>query len=393
MKLKYIGTDGGEHLVCSAAQLSDLISRGVLNAASLMYDEPNERWVRASAHPEFNAALSGQTLPKVESKGRNTHAARWAPWVLYAAGVAVLVVVSAATGLGLDKAAYLFGESLPVGLLAFVIASVASRKDAARSHWGGIAYLVFCSYLLLQAVQEASQQRQDAASIEKRMDQFVDIQTKITTGAVVPKVSNEPLPQVSEAKTDLQKVALLLDRAAQRSTNISAEYQETLRNARYDEILSPDTLSSDRGRSSAHSRLAIINSAIDTWDQQTGQAMTDYQREIQSSGLSASSMREALEGYNKGLASSNQFRRDFAAVEHALMQSAEEIVTLADMSSPHLSKDRKTLVFANANYANRYNELIRELNAQVARETQILSDRTDRLRKARDDMKNIASGS
>jgi hypothetical protein len=394
MSTKYIGSNGQELSLNSSVELIDAIKRGVLTAATMVYDERSHKWVRADVHPECVAVLSAPTLVGDASEVKQTSRKRGMSWLLFAAGIAVIVAGSLLAGLGSDKAAELFGESIPYGLIAAAIAYAVTPKgkdrhaSANRNLWAGIAYLSICAFLLLKAISDASQIRADAASIQTRMDKLVDLQTRVANGTAVLKAPTGPLPQVSAEQTDLQKIGVLLDRSAQRNASIGAAYQQALRDAKFDSILLPETLTSARARARALGQLLQMSAAIDAWDQETAKSMEEFRQEIESLGLSPASLQQAISGYEKGLQAGTQFRKDYANVERSIVKAAREIVTLAETSNPQIGHDGRQLLFAKGDDANRYNELLQQIQSLGTRETELLSQQANRTRKISNDFKS-----
>lgn len=393
MELKYIGSDGVEHTLSTAVELTDAIKQGKVTAASMVFEATKRRWVRADTHSEFLAILHPPALAGDSSEVRLAQRSTRLTWLFLAAGFVLIVVGGNIAGLGGNRVGYLVGEALAyTAIVALAVHFSLKPKDdtfrtrARRDLWVGISCVATCSAVLGKGIWDEATMRTDITAIQTRMDKLVETATNMANGKSVAKASSTPLPQIS-GQTDLQIVASVIDRDTQRSLAITAAYQNAVRSAKMDEMLTPETLSSPEARSIAEARVPEVIAAIDKWEADASASLELDRREIEGAGLSPSSLAEALSGLHRSTEKTREFIKKFAEVERGIVGVSAQIVELANMSNPQADRADNRLLFAKAADLARYNSLLDKVRVLVSRENELTQQRAQQLRRVRDELK------
>jgi hypothetical protein len=314
-------------------------------------------------------------------------------WLLFPAGIVVILVGAMAAHLSSYRAGELVGQSLVFMLMVALVSYLVRSKDrslaanAGRNFWTGVIFLAVCLIVLAKGIVNISQERRDTAGIQKRLDQIVDAQDKVASGAADPQLSSAPLPSVQDGQTDMQKIGVLIERAAQRANNVNATYWKAVQDAQFATVIAPETLSSASRRAEAHSRVASVNSAIDAWERDMNNSAGENDHDFQQAGLSGPNLAEVRKGYQEGMQNTHRFIQSFVGVERSLMSVADEILTFADSAKPSFNAERKRIVFATQDSLNRYNELLTQIRKVASDEANLMGAQRDHVRKIRDSMK------
>jgi len=314
-------------------------------------------------------------------------------WFLFPAGIVVIIVGAMAAHMSAYRAGQLVGQSLVFMLMVALVSYLVRSKDrsvaanAGRNFWTGVIFLSICLIVLAKGIVNFSQERRDTAALQKRMDQLVDTQERLASGAASPQMSSAPLPSVQEGQTDMQKIGVLIERSAQRTNNTNAAYWKAVQDARFTTVIAPETLSSATRRAEAHSHVASISSAIDAWERDMNDVATQSDRDFQEARLSGPDRGEVRKGFEEGMQNTRRFIQSFVGVERSLMTVADEILTFADSAQPTFDTDRKRIVFATQDSLNRYNELLTQIRKVARDEATLMSAQRDHVRKIRDSMK------
>jgi hypothetical protein len=314
-------------------------------------------------------------------------------WLLFPAGIGVILVGAMAGHLSSYRAGQLVGQALVFMLIVALVSHLLRSKDrsvaanAGRKLWTGVIYLGICVLVLAKGLVNVSQERQDTAALQKQLDRIVDTQDKLANGAAQPQMSSAPMPSVQAGQTDMQKIGVLIERASQRANNTNAAYWKAVQDAQFATVMAPQTLSSATGRAAAHSRIASVNSAIDAWERDMNNSAGESEHDFQEAGLSGPNLAEVRKGFEEGAQNTRHFIQSFVVVERSLMKVADEIITFADSTKPGFNAERKGVVFATQDAANHYNELLTQIRKVAGDEANLMKAQRDHVLKIRDSMK------
>jgi len=266
-----------------------------------------------------------------------------------------------------------------------------AAANAGRKFWTGVIFLAICLIVLAKGIVNVSQERRDTAALQKRMDQIVDSQEKVASGAATPQLSSTPMPSLQEGQTDIQKISVLMQRSAQRANNVNAAYWKAVQDARFATVITPETLSSASSRAEAHSHVAAVNSAIDTWEHDMNNNASESDRDFQEARLSGANLAEVRKGFQEGMQNTRHFIQSFVGVERSLMTAADNIVTFADSAQPSFNTERKRIVFATQDSLNQYNALLMQIRKVASDEANLMNAQREHVRKIRDSMKGSSN--
>lgn len=313
--------------------------------------------------------------------------------LLFPAGIIMILVGAMAAHMSSYRAGQLVGQALVLSLMVALVSYLVRSKDrsvaanAGRKFWTGVIYLAVCLIVLAKGIVTVSQERRDAAALQQRMDQIVDSQDKVASGAASPQMSSTPMPSVQEGQTDIQKIGVLIERSAQRANNVNAAYWKAVQDAQFATVITPETLASASRRAEAHSHVAAVSSAIDTWERDMNNNASESDRDFQEARLSGANGAEIRQGFQKGMQNTRQFIQSFVGVERSLMTAADNILTFADSAQPTFNAERKRIVFATQASLNQYNALLAQIRKVASDETNLMSAQREHVRKVRDSMK------
>jgi hypothetical protein len=314
-------------------------------------------------------------------------------WLLFPAGIIVIIVGAMAAHMSSYRAGQLVGQSLVIMLLVALVSYLVRSKDSSvaatgsRKFWTGVIQLGICLIVLAKGIVNFSQERRDTASLQKRMDQLIESQEKVASGAATPQLSSTPLPSLQADQTDMQKIGVLMERSAQRANNTNAAYWKAVQDAHFATVIAPETLSSATRRAEAHSQVASVSSAIDAWERDMNNGVSESDRDFQDAGLSGPHLAEVRKGFQEGMQNTHRFIQSFVGVERSLMQAADEILAFADSARPTFNTDRKRIMFATEDSLNRYNELLTQIRKVAGDEANLMSAQRAHVRQIRDSMK------
>ena len=313
-------------------------------------------------------------------------------WALFPAGIVVILVGAMAAHLSSYRAGELVGQALVFMLMVAFVSYLVRSKDrsvaanAGRKFWTGLIFLGICLIVLAKGMVNVGQERRDTAALQKQMDQMVDRQEKVASGAASPQPSSAPMPSLQDGQTDIQKVGILIERSSQRANNVNAAYWQAIQDAQFATVVTPETLSSAARRAEAHSHIAAVRSAIDSWERDMNNNISESDRDFEAVRLSGSNLADYRRGFQNGMQNTQHFIHSFVGVERALMTATENMVAFADSAQPTFNADRKRIVFATQDSLNQYNALLAQIRKIASDEANLMSAQRDHVRKIRDSM-------
>jgi len=391
MELKYIDESGQERTLHSSAELAEAIKGCSLNRDSLVYESVSGKWKPASAQPDCAAAFS--LTQQSQDRSAKKEPKRWPARLVFLSAWVILLLGAPLLGLSAYRTGYLLGESIPLALLILIIGYFTGRKKMPlvreRINIGvAVAFWLFCAFLLTKTAIESHQAQTDIAAIHATMDRFVDAAKQAQGGQAVPVTPAETPPRsVGAGQTDLQKIAALLDRTTRQTLETGARYQETIQRIGFSSLLTPTALCSVVERQKLHEGVGAALAAIAKFEKESAKNEASVRSDFQTLGLSSVSLDQAMAGFENGAQKSRKDVKDFIQVERDFVATVDELATLADISHPSTSRDGKQVLFSTQNFADRFNELEAKIRALAAQEDKILKRQTERLIKARDEMR------
>jgi hypothetical protein len=259
-----------------------------------------------------------------------------------------------------DRAAYLAGQWLAYGVLAYVALRFVPKVSENALIWTVVAFsgaLVANSYLSFREESAAKQEVARASPLLLRA------------------LNGESISDAEIARADVGRFEPVLHAAASYARDGVAAmkaYNDTLTKLHTEELLTPALLGTVSGRKIALARLQAYDAAIGTLETSLNANAQRYDDQI--SVIAAQMPAQMGTGLKTGVAESRLATKPmiegWIQSQRDAQQKAVELVRFVENLGPNvaLTRDPPTLLFVNESDLNRYRTMLGELSAVAARE-------------------------
>ncbi len=311
-------------------------------------------WMEPASLIATLAALSFMmfsVLLDVKESSENGH-----PAMLFGAFVATIVMLGAAVVIPAAAVAGAFN------LLGYPFVKVFKPAYALALFLASALLFSSSGITRIEGALIDAEGRQKNASLLNAVGQFED----------VLDTAQSTLDSSRQSESEIEKAGNLLKHAASEQLKLSQEYEEALAKDGLEDLLDPDRVHNDKDFSQSMEIANKILNQIKHFEAKEQQLVfEDLPNHLKTLGLSASSEREALESYMKGLEKSlPQMKENWRLERHVLDQFVAIIAHLKATRDRWEPQDGYFMFEREADL-ERFNELMARVDDAVAKQEEL----------------------
>lgn len=365
MNFKFIDKDGKEVNISSLGSFIELVKSGQIEGETLLYDDKDSKWKKASEYEEFQSVLMNLEQSRKESFSEisvsevNTqHGGKKLALISRLFILTALIVLSVASAKyytnTTEGIAYKFGQMLGYSVL-FAIVSYLIWQFIFKKREGGwfvlfsILFFLFSSY---QAVTMLTEVRQ-AKIVAKEMSSSVKESIKDIFSGQGYEAAAKSHPSQSYGKFEPLvgwfKNHLLIIKQDYMNLNNAMEREHI------EDLLDPKTLSNHYRISQARLKLRKLNKFIDDYEQLIEKRSIDAIKQINNLRLEDTVKKKALDGFYKGKKERDKYFQEYFIIERAFLAEVDNLLNFLISRSGKYWFENDQIVFTSDNDANRYN--------------------------------------
>jgi hypothetical protein len=383
MNFKFIDNDGKEVNINNLRSFIELVKSGQIKGETLLYDEKDSKWKKASEYEEFQAvvmnleqstkeSVSNFPFPEVNTKHKGKKLALISSSFIFIAIILLSVASAKYYTNTTEGSAYKFGQMLGYSFWFAIVSYliwrfIFKKKEGVGFLCFSILFLSFSGYQAITMITEVRQAKIVAKDINSSVKEFISGQaheTSLKSHSLQSYGKLEPL-------MDWFENYLLILRQDYMDFNNAMEKEQI------ETILTPETLSNRSRIIEAKLKLIKINQLIDDYEKLLEKRSIDAINQINSLRLEDNIKKKAIDGFIKGRRERDEYFKEYFRIERAFLAEVNSLLNFLLSRSGKYWFENSQIVFILDNDANQYNIIIQKIY-RLAEEESKLADKYQR---------------
>lgn len=186
----------------------------------------------------------------------------------------------------------------------------------------------------------------------------------------MPKQTNLQFP-TTKPTNDAERLRLFMQTFFSDMANLQNDYLKELETAGIGTLLAADRVTKDTDFSESSATLAKIRKIVQVYKAKSDSLISGMPERIRNSEFASRTKAELQKGYDEGLARSRPLFKENWNIEESLIEVMAKLLEHLHTTRDQWILQNEQLVFHDQAGADRYNELMQEIDRGVQRQTEI----------------------